>query len=74
MRARFFTLAALLAGVTACATQLPPRSEGEIVARFGQPTEEWQQPDGTRILMYADTPMGYGSTRYIVDKEHTVID
>jgi hypothetical protein len=70
---KVFALAFFIVLLSGCATQPLPRSEGEVVARYGQPSEEWQQPDGTRVLMYADTPLGYGSTRYIVDKDHAVI-
>ena len=75
MRMMASLLTSLLAVLVlaACATQPPPRSEGELISRHGRPTEEWTLPDGNRALMYADTPLGYGSTRFIVDREYQVI-
>jgi hypothetical protein len=70
MRRQSLVLACL--ALAACATQ-PPRSEAELLSRHGPPSEQWEQPDGTRALMYADTPMGYGSTRYVVDRNHAIV-
>lgn len=72
---RLFCVLAMGVLACACATSIQPgvSRESDLIARHGAPSEEWQQPDGTRVLMYADTPMGYGSTKYIVDKDHTVV-
>jgi hypothetical protein len=75
-RCALFAVLALLAVLFGCAASPfapPPAREGEVIARYGQPTEEWDNPDGTRVLMYSDTPMGYGSRRYVIDKDHNVI-
>jgi len=60
--------------LAACAVPLVPGQsrEGEVVARYGPPSEQWELPNGSRMLMYADTPMGYGSTRITVDRDGIV--
>jgi hypothetical protein len=71
MRLRTAFIAVLIAG---CAAPLLPGQsrEGEVIARYGPPTDEWRLPDGTRMLMYADTPLGYGSTRIAIDRDSIV--
>ena len=66
---------ALPLALAACITPPPvpgETREADVIARYGPPSDQWTLPDGSRVFMYADTPMGYGSTRITVDRDSVV--
>ncbi len=60
----------LLAG---CASVIPGSSrESDVIARFGQPAEQRQLADGSRILDYPRAPLGFENWRITLGPDGTV--
>lgn len=63
-------LAALSAG---CTTLVPGTSkESDVTAHFGAPAEQRQLPDGSRVLDFPRSPLGYENWRVTLDSSGVV--
>lgn len=71
MRSTTVFLPLVLAG---CAAALVPGTsrEPDVIARFGNPAEQWQLPDGSRVLEYPRQPLGYENWRVVLAPDGTV--
>lgn len=59
--------------VAGCANLVPGTSkEADVTAYFGQPAEQRQLADGSRVLDFPRSPLGYENWRVTVGKDGTV--
>lgn len=72
-RLAFATISALLLGACATMQDIPPGSSfTEVQSRYGQPTLECPQADGSRMVVWSTQPMGHNAWATRVAPDGTV--
>lgn len=66
------TAVVVLGGCASMQTQFA--QEAELVAKRGQPTRVWDNPDGTRTYEYSTQPNGESTWMYTVDATGKIIE